>query len=69
MENHREAILKNPIVRALGGDATAVDHDLSVIDHFDHDNKWSDITKGDVIDSQLKETGTRTSGASKSVCD
>ena len=55
LENHREAILKNPIVRALGGDATAVDHDLSVIDHFDHDNNTAPEHTFQVVDADASQ--------------
>ena len=55
LENHREAILKNPIVRALGGDATTVDHDLSVIDHFDHDNNTTPEQTFQVVDADASQ--------------
>ena len=55
LENHREAILKNPIVRALGGDASAVDHDLSVIDHFDHDNNTTPEHTFQVVDADASQ--------------
>ena len=55
LENHREAILKNPIARALGGDATAVDHDLSVIDHFDHDNNTTPEHTFQVVDADASQ--------------
>ena len=38
LEIHRDAILNNPIIRAIGGDATAVQHDISGINNFDYDN-------------------------------
>lgn len=55
LENHREAILKNPIVRALGGDTSAVDHDLSVIDHFDHDNNTTPEHTFQVVDADASQ--------------
>ena len=55
LENHREAILKNPIVRALGGDASAVDHDLSIIDHFDHDNSTTPEHTFQVVDADASQ--------------
>ena len=55
LENHREAILKNPIVPALGGDATAVDHDLSVIDHFDHDSNTTPEHTFQVVDADASQ--------------
>ena len=55
LENHREAILKNPVVRALGGDAVAVDHDLPVIDHFDHDNNTTPEHTFQVVDADASQ--------------
>jgi len=55
LENHQEAILKNPVVRALGGDATAVEHDLSAIDHFDHDNNTTPEHTFQVVDADASQ--------------
>lgn len=55
LENHREAILKNPVVRALGGDATGVAHDLSEIDHFDHDNNTTPERTFQVVDADASQ--------------
>lgn len=55
LENHRDAILKNPIVRALGGDAAAVDHDLSAIDHFDHDHGTTPEHTFQVVDADASQ--------------
>lgn len=37
LEKHQSAILNHPLIRALCGDNTAVAHDLSSLNHFDHD--------------------------------
>lgn len=37
LEQHKEKILQNPIVRALGGDTTALQYDLSEFENVDHD--------------------------------
>lgn len=55
LENHREDILKNPIVRALGGDASAIDHDLSAIDHFDHDSNTKPEHTFQVVDADASQ--------------
>lgn len=55
LENHREAILDNPVVRSLSGDVTAVDHDLSVIDNFDHDGKSTPEQTFQVVDADASQ--------------
>lgn len=55
LENHREAILQNPIVRALGGDVAAVLHDLSAVDHVDHDNNVAPEHIFQVVDADSSQ--------------
>lgn len=55
LENHRDAILKKPVVRALGGDTTAVDYDLSALDHFDHDKNTMPERTFQVVDADASQ--------------
>lgn len=38
LENHRDSILQNPVVKALGGEKPMQKYDVSAINNFDHDN-------------------------------
>lgn len=38
LENHRDSILQNPVVKALGGEKPMQEYDVSAINNFDHDN-------------------------------
>lgn len=42
-------------MRALGGDASAVDHDLSFIDHFDHDEQTTPESTFQVVDADASQ--------------
>lgn len=55
LEMHRTAILANPIIRALGGDDTAVSHDLSEIDGYDHDRNAPPATIFQVVDADSSQ--------------
>lgn len=55
LERHREAILTNPIVRTLSGDAAAVDYDLSFLTEFDHDTNTTPETTFQVVDADSSQ--------------
>ncbi len=55
LERHREAILNNPVIRTLGGDASAVDHDLSFLEDFDHDANITPENTFQVVDADSSQ--------------
>jgi very-short-patch-repair endonuclease len=55
LEKHKEKILKNLVVCALGGDATALQYDLSEIENVDHDTRISPTAVFQVVDADSSQ--------------
>lgn len=55
LEKHQQAILNHPIIRALGGDNSAVASDLSFITHFDHDRNSSPEHTFQIVDADASQ--------------
>ena len=55
LENHREEILKNPVIRTLCGDGKAVEHDISFLDGFDYDRNIRPEDTFQVVDADSSQ--------------
>ena len=55
LEQHKEKILQNPIVRALGGDTTALQYDLSEFENVDHDVIEAPASVFQVVDADSSQ--------------
>ena len=55
LENHKDTILNNPIICAIGGDAASVQHDISGIDDFDYDNNTKPDQVFQVVDADSSQ--------------
>lgn len=55
LERHRDVILSNPVIRTLSGDASAINHDLSFVDGFDHDTNTPPETTFQVVDADSSQ--------------
>lgn len=55
LEQHKEKILQNPVVRALGGDTTALQYDLSEFEDIDHDVVETPTSVFQVVDADSSQ--------------
>ncbi len=55
LERNREKISQNPAIRALAGDAGAIDHDVTGLDRYDHDNGASPRETFQVVDADSSQ--------------
>ena len=55
LEKHRETIANNPVVRALCGDSSAIEHDLSFLKDFDYDSEIMPEHSFSVVDADSSQ--------------
>lgn len=55
LERNRDTISQNPAIRALAGDARAIDHNVSGLDHYDHDSRSSPLETFQVVDADSSQ--------------
>lgn len=55
LENHREEILENPVIRTLCGDGKAVEHDISFLDGLDYDRNIKPEDTFQVVDADSSQ--------------